>query len=232
VTMLTYKVLAALLVYPEQEVIDSLDEMAAVLDRERALPRADRRAVGELMARLRALDLMEAQADYVGLFDRSPSLSLHLFQHSHGDSRERGEAMARLVDHYRSKGMEVTASELPDFLPLFLEFLSTQPAGEARDLLAQAVDIVALVGERLAQRGSPYQAVFRAIEALAPRRADRRAIREMVATEGRDDTPEALDKSWEDAPVTFRDESGSRGGTSGCSAAAAVVARFAPSNVR
>jgi nitrate reductase delta subunit len=169
---------------------------------------------------------MDAQARYVALFDHSRSLSLHLYEHSHGESRDRGQAMVNLLNHYRSKGLDLSACELPDFLPLFLEFLSTQPADEARALLAQAVEVVALLRARLEQRGAPYGAVFRAIEALAPRQADAAMIRERVASEAPDDTPAALDRAWEEAPVTFGSDPGAA--SSGCSAASAMVARFAP----
>jgi nitrate reductase delta subunit len=224
--MLTLKVLAALLVYPEQELIDGLDEMAAIVDAEAVLPRSERRALAALMVDLRAADLMDAQARYVALFDHSRSLSLHLYEHSHGESRDRGQAMVNLLNHYRANGLEPGTTELPDFLPLFLEFLSTRPAGEARALLAQAVGVVALLRARLERRGSPYAAVFRAIEALAPQRADEAAIRATIGGEAPDDTPEALDRAWEEAPVTFRDVPGAPGAD--WSAASATVARVAP----
>jgi nitrate reductase delta subunit len=203
--MLSLKVLAALLTYPEQELIDGLDEMAAVLEAEGALPRGERRALEALMADLRGADLLDAQARYVALFDHSRSLSLYLYEHSHGESRDRGQAMVNLLNHYRANGLEPGPSELPDFLPLFLEFLSTRPAGEARALLGQAVEVVALLRARLEQRGAPYAAVFQSIEALAPCRADEAAIRATLSGEARDDTLEALDRAWEEAPVTFRD---------------------------
>jgi len=225
--MLTFKVLAALLVYPEPELIESLGEMAAILDTEGALPKAERRALEALMADLRRADLMDAQARYVALFDHARSLSLNLYEHSHGESRDRGQAMVSLLAHYRAKGLDLGTSELPDFLPLFLEFLSTQPVDEACALLGQAVGVVALLRARLEQRQAPYAAVFRAIEALAGQRADEAALRETVAGEARDDTPEALDRAWEEAPVTFRDDLGTGVG-SGCGAAAAMVARSAP----
>jgi nitrate reductase delta subunit len=225
--VLTLKVLAALLVYPEQALIDCLDEMAAILETEGALPKAERRALAALMADLRGGDLMDAQARYVALFDHTRSLSLHLYEHSHGESRDRGQAMVNLLNHYRSRGLDLRACELPDFLPLFLEFLSTQPTGEARALLAQAVEVVALLRARLEQRGAPYGAVFRAIEALAPNAADEARIRETVAGDAPDDTPAALDRAWEEAPVTFGSDPGAAV-SSGCSAASAMVARFAP----
>ncbi len=225
--MLTFKVLAALLVYPEPELIESLDEMAVVLDAERALPKAERREVEALMSDLRRADLMDAQARYVALFDQSRSLSLHLYEHSHGELRDRGQAMVNLLNHYRSKGLEPGTTELPDFLPVLLEFLSMQPADEVRALLDQATPVVALLRARLERRGSSYAAVFRAIEALAGHRADEAAIRETVMAETPDDTPEALDRAWAEAPVTFGNDP-STTASSGCGAASAMVARFAP----
>jgi nitrate reductase molybdenum cofactor assembly chaperone NarJ/NarW len=224
---LTFKVASALLVYPDEQLIASLGEMAAVLEAEGALPKAEQRGLEELIADLRTSDLMDAQARYVALFDHARSLSLHLYEHSHGESRDRGQAMVNLLSHYRNKGLELGTSELPDFLPLFLEFLSLQPADEARALLAQAIPVVALLRARLERRGSPYAAVFRAIEALAGQRADEGAIRETVKAEMPDDTPEALDRAWAEAPVTFGNDPSATAG-SGCGAASAMVARFAP----
>ena len=204
--MRTFKVLSMLLMYPDEEIVAGLDDMAAILDQEALLPPAARKGLDVLMRHLATSDLMDSQAAYVSLFDQSRSLSLHLFEHIHGDSRERGQAMADLIDHYRSFGMEVSAAELPDFLPLFLEFLSTQPLHEALSMLGEAVNILALLRSRLEKRGAPYAPVFRALEALSPVGADEEAIQEQVKGEKRDDTSAALDKSWEDAPVTFGPE--------------------------
>jgi nitrate reductase delta subunit len=226
--MLTFKVLSALLAYPEQEIIAHLGEMAAILDRDNLLSAHERDDVQAVIEELKASDLMDAQASHIALFDQSRSLSLHLFEHIHGDSRDRGQAMVDLLAHYRSKGFDPTSVELPDFLPLFLEFLSTQPLGEARDLLGEAVGIISLLRTRLEKRRSPYAAVFRAIEALAPVRADTGVLQETVAGEAADDTPEALDRTWEEAPVTFSDAAVAQATCgSGCAAAASAVARFA-----
>lgn len=231
--MLTFKVLSALLVYPEQEVIDSLDEMAAIVDRETLLPAAARADLRAFMETLKATDLMEAQANYISLFDQSRSLSLHLFEHIHGESRDRGQAMVDLLQHYRATGLDLTTVELPDYLPLFLEFLSLQPISEIQDLLGETAGIISLLRARLEKRRAPYAAVLGAIETLVPGKADSRVVRETVAGEVPDDTSEALDKTWEEAPVTFNDATmgqASRG--TGCAAAAAIVERFAPSGTR
>jgi nitrate reductase delta subunit len=226
--MMTFKVLSALLIYPEQEVVDGLDEMAAILDREKLLPGAVMTDLRALMGELGATELMEAQGRYISLFDQSRSLSLHLFEHIHGESRDRGQAMVDLLAHYRSKDLDLTTVELPDYLPLFLEFLSMQPLEDARELLGETIDIVALLRARLEKRRSAYAAVLRAIEALAPHRIDGHALRETVDGETPDDTPEALDRTWEEAPVTFNDASLEQASGGGCSAAAAIVDRFAP----
>src|SRR3546814_16402610 len=131
--MLTFKVLSALLVYPEREVIDSLEEMAAIVDREALLPAAARADLRAFMETLKATDLMETQSNYISLFDQSRSLSLHLFEHIHGESRDRGQAMVDLLQHYRANGLDLTTVDLPDYLPLFLEFLSLQQIGEIQD---------------------------------------------------------------------------------------------------
>src|SRR3546814_687960 len=157
--MLTFKVLSALLVYPEREVIDSLEEMAAIVDRDALLPAAARADLRAFMETLKATDLMETQSNYISLFDQSRSLSLHLFEHIHGESRDRGQAMVDLLQHYRATGLDLTTVELPDYLPLFLEFLSLQPIGEIQELLGETAGIISLLRARLEKRRSPYAAV-------------------------------------------------------------------------
>src|SRR3546814_5736889 len=177
--MLTFKVLAALLVYPEREVIDSLDEMAAIVDREKLLPAAARADLRAFMETLKATDLMEAQANYISLFDQSRSLSLHLFEHIHGESRDRGQAMVDLLQHYRANGLDLTTAELPDYLPLFLEFLSLQPVGGIQDLLGETAGIISLLRARLEKRRTPYAAVLGAIETLTTGKLDSRVVRDI-----------------------------------------------------
>jgi len=201
--MQTFKVLAALLVYPQPHVMEHLDEMRAIIRREGLLPPDERDGVLEFMDALEEADLLELQATYIGLFDQSRSLSLNLFEHIHGESRDRGQAMVDLLQHYHAAGMEMAVAELPDFLPLFLEFLSLRPLAEASGLLAEPIDIIGLLRARLEKRGSAYAVVFRAIEALASSRYDAGLLRDMVAEEAPDDTPEALDRAWEEVPVDF-----------------------------
>ena len=220
--MKTYKILGALLTYPEPALIGALGEMSRLLDRENALPARERTAVGNLIGVLTVGDLLSLQEQYVGQFDRTRSLSLHLFEHIHGESRDRGQAMVDLLDHYQRHGLEIDAKELPDYLPLFLEFLSAIPEHEAAALLGQVVHIVGAHGARLEKRGSPYAAVFRALGRLAAEDADDRAVQAILAADN--DEPSGakeLDAEWEEDPVTF-----GGAGTAACPQAREILGRM------
>ncbi len=201
--MKTLKVPSAPLCYPQADLQAALAEMADVLDREKLLPERERRALRAFMERLEQTDLMELQERYVATFDRGRSLSLHLFEHVHGQSRDRGQAMVDLLEIYRRHGFELDARELPDYIPLFLEYLAQRPMGEALDMLADAMHVIALLGARLAERGNDYRAVFDALAALVGEPADIEDIRRQAATEGPDQTVVNMDKIWEEEAVTF-----------------------------
>jgi nitrate reductase delta subunit len=210
----TLKVLSLLLAYPTEEIVAAAPSFSAVLDEEGLVPDGAREPLRQLAAQLAERDLYDLEERYVLLFDRTRSLSLHLFEHVHGESRDRGQAMVELKELYASNGLEMPGSELPDYLPLFLEFLSTRPLGEARGYLADVVHIASVLGERLLKRKSIYAGVFAAIEALAGAKADRQDVEELLGRP--DDDPndlEALDRVWEEEPVTF-------GGAPGPNAAA------------
>ncbi len=164
--MKTLKVLSALLCYPQPDMQAALTEMIMALDEENRLPQSQCWAVQTLMNQMRRTDLMDLQEGYIGLFDRGRALSLHLFEHLHGQSRDRGQAMVDLLETYRRHGFELSARELPDYLPLFLEYLAQRPVDEALSLLADAMPVIALIGARLAERGSDYHVVFDALAAL------------------------------------------------------------------
>lgn len=207
--MKTLKCLSALLCYPTGELRAALGEIAAVLDHEGLLSRADRAAVQRLIDDLADRDLIDAQERYVLLFDRTRSLSLHLFEHVHGESRDRGQAMVDLMAMYEDAGFEIGARELPDYLPLFLEFLSTRPQEEARELLGQTAHIIAALKERLKKRKSVYVNAFGVLEAIARGKPDSRLVRELL--EEAEDDPEdleALDRIWEEEVVTFGGNAG------------------------
>ncbi|MHB0728484.1 nitrate reductase molybdenum cofactor assembly chaperone [Roseomonas mucosa] len=220
--MLACKALAGLLLYPDESLIGALPEITAIM-READLPPTELDAILSFCDWLAAAELLDAQGEYVALFDGAPSLSLYLFGHVHGDSRERGQAMVDLVEDYRRMGLDMTADELPDFLPVFLEYASLHDPAQARVLLGEVAEVVSLLAGRLERRGTPYAAVLRAIEALGARQADREAVEARLAEGEPEDTPEALDARYEEVPVNFMEPAVA---DSACSKAAALVAQF------
>jgi nitrate reductase molybdenum cofactor assembly chaperone NarJ/NarW len=206
-TMLTYSVLSALLHYPTPELKARASEAECILRSEGLLSEEHLRGVCGFLRHLRDAEQLDLESAHVEAFDRGRSTSLHLFEHIHGDSRDRGQAMAKLLARYRAHGLELVERELPDYLPLFLEFLSTRPAPEARRHLAEVADIVELIGQRLRRRGARYAALLAAVASLSEGTLDRTAIASVAAAEQRDDTPAALDAAWQEVPVTF-DEAG------------------------
>jgi len=200
----TFKVLAALLSYPSAELQNAVPELASALDEEALLPAAVRGELAELINEIATDDLYDLQERYVLLFDRTRSLSLHLFEHVHGEGRDRGQAMIDLKAMYENGGLAIEAAELPDFAPLFLEFLSLRPRGEAYDLLGQPAHIFAALAERLRKRKSAYEAVFRALTALAAAKPKADDLSALLAEPDPDAADlAALDAAWEDEPVTF-----------------------------
>ena len=197
--MKTFKVLGLLMSYPKPEWVAHLDECETVLAQERFLPKRQLSAVLELVETLKSTDLYELQEQYVATFDRGRSHCLHLFEHIHGESRDRGQAMVNLASAYEEKGLFIDRAELPDYLPLFLEFLSLCPADEAVALLGEPIDIIATISVRLKDRKSPYAAVFDSLVALSKIKPDPDRIREVVAEGPEDASLEALDKEWEEA---------------------------------
>ncbi|MGB9130587.1 MAG: nitrate reductase molybdenum cofactor assembly chaperone [Thiobacillus sp.] len=166
--MKTFKVLSLLLMYPESDWLAALPEMEAALASEADFNGDARTRLAPLFAQLRDTSLIALQENYVATFDRNPSHSLHLFEHIHGESRDRGSAMIDLLNEYWKHDFDASAAELPDYVPLFLEFLSLLPPDEALELLGDAVHVLATVGRKLDANGSPYATAFQVLEALSP----------------------------------------------------------------
>ena len=224
----TLKILSALLSYPDDMLASASAELAQALDEECLLPGDVRPPLDALIEELGCADIYELQERYVELFDRTRSLSLHLFEHVHGQGRDRGQAMVDLMGVYERHGLTIQARELPDHLPLFLEFLSILPAGEAREFLSQIQHIVVAIKDRLRKRRSVYAAVFAALEELAsgqPRQDDLDALRDQPDDDPRDLA--ALDQAWQDEAVTFGPGSAGMVAPGGaCPAARATLARM------
>ncbi len=209
---LTFRALSALLSYPSEELCSAVPEIEEAITAEKLVPTSVLSALHPLFNDLASLDLFELQERYVELFDRSRRLSLHLFEHVHGESRDRGQAMVDLAALYARDGLELQANELPDYLPLFLEYLSTKPLGEALSLLSETVHILGALEERLVSRASPYAAVLTAIRVMAGVPLD--APGEADLSEGGVADLAALDAEWEETTVTFGPGSGAMDGCS------------------
>lgn len=200
--MKSLRVISLLMEYPTAELMEARDELKALVasmnlkgkQRDSLLAFVEQRTGG---------DLMDWQSEYDALFERGRSLSLLLFEHVHGESRDRGQAMVDLMNQYQQAGLAIDANELPDYLPLYLEFLSTQGPDNARAGLQEVEHILGLLAARLKERESNYAALFEALLHWCGDRVNIEQIREQVAGEARDDTPEALDKVWEEEAVTF-----------------------------
>ena len=153
------------------------------------------------MAELGTADLYDLQECYVDLFDRTRKLSLHLFEHVHGESRDRDQALVDLATLYERGGLSPATNELPDHLPIFLEYLATRPLDEARALLGDTGHILAALRERLEKRETPYAGVFSALLSIVS--APAAAIEDESPDPGGTSDFVALDAAWEEAAVTF-----------------------------
>jgi len=197
--MKTFKVLGLLMSYPKAEWTSHADEFGLLLQQEKFLPKKHMQAVLAFIEQLRATDIYSMQEDYCATFDRGQSHSLHLFEHIHGESRDRGQAMVNLAGAYKEKGLFIDQAELPDYIPLFLEFLSLCPVDEAVELLGEPIDIIATIAARLKERDSSYAALFAALVALSRVKPSQDKIDEVLAQGLEDNSLEALDKEWEEA---------------------------------
>ena len=198
------KIISLLLSYPEEELQQSGNLIRATLDQLSDLDASEIVGLKSLVSAISDRDIYEVQENYVLLFDRTRSLSLHLFEHVYGENRDRGQAMVDLKDMYDQAGFEIDVHEMPDYLPMFLEFLSTRSDEEARHLLGETLHIISAIRQRLQKRGSVYAAAFVALESLSGKRADEALTAEIVNR--KEDDPndlEALDRIWEEEAITF-----------------------------
>ena len=186
------RVLAALLGYPDARMRGFLPEMRAILHDEAAVSPTRRVELDALMETLGRGDPLDTEADYVELFDRGRATSLHLFEHVHGDSRDRGPAMIDLGQTYEKTGLILAEGELPDYLPAVLEFVSTQPPREAQAFLGEMSHIFNAIFGALQQRMSGYASVLGALLELAGE----------PAQPVKPAADEPLDESWAE-PLVF-----------------------------
>lgn len=168
--MSLYKILSALLEYPEQDIIDAIPEIKSLLT-EIPLQTQHRSILETFLDRLTSKSLTELQAEYVKTFDLTPEHSLHLTHHLFGDDRGRGPALIDLAEYYKEYGLRVEGNELPDYLPMILEFSAELDETEAHMFLSQTVKVLQQLAKNLEKTESPYAPLVRIIESqgrLAP----------------------------------------------------------------
>lgn len=194
--------LSLLLGYPTRDLQAVCGEIRGRLADDKLLPSDTVKRLHPLLTRLAASDIYDAQEAYVELFDRGRAHSLHLFEHVHGESRDRGQAMVDLRQRYIDAGLEPEGNELPDFLPLFLDYCSTLPERQARDTLAEPGVVLIALAARLADKGSDYAPVFALLCDIAGLEMDEEAANALPPVED-PQTLEELDAQWEEEEIRF-----------------------------
>lgn len=188
----TLRVLSHLLAYPDAELRSHLPELRQALRDDGAIRSSRMAEINRLIDSMETASGLDTEAEYVEIFDRGRGTSLHLFEHVHGDSRDRGPAMIDLGKTYEAAGLYLAPGELPDYLPTLLEFVSTQPPREARDFLGEMTHILNALFSALLVRKSAYASIVGALIELAGGTAERVDV-----------TPDApIDDSWAE-PVVF-----------------------------
>jgi nitrate reductase delta subunit len=196
------KVLSVLMDYPNAQFYEHQADIKSCIEASSAST-ANKQGLLAFVDQRATQNLLDWQEDYDTLFERGRSLGLWLFEHVHGESRDRGQAMVDLTAKYREAGLHISEHQLPDYIPMFLEFLSTQGEDSAGEWLRDVEHILALLQCRLERRGSDYSVMFATLLALAKSKVDLEVLRTQVAAEKRDDSKKAIDKEWQEEEVTF-----------------------------
>jgi len=205
--MKTFQLLGLLLTYPSEPLQEATGSFTELFESEDLLTKSQLRSLQPLLDDYTNGDLISLQEQYVSTFDRGRNHCLHLFEHIHGESRDRGVAMVDMKEMYASKGLDISSNELPDYLPLFLEYLSFCELDEAIELLADAIDVIATIGTHLEKSDSPYTCVFNVLESLPKIKVDKKKVALAVKNAPKDpETFEELDKEWEETPAFDNDE--------------------------
>lgn len=198
----TLRALSALIAYPGEELQANIGSVREAVYAEAVLPGSSLQCLDPLFQAFASEDLLDIQSRYCELFDSSRSRSLHIFEHVHGDGRDRGKALIDLGEAYLAAGFMMEPTELPDFIPVFLEFLSVLPGEQAREWLSQPAHVFAALEERLGGRQSPYAAVFHCLLELSVRAPSREDLGSLADFQD-PSTPAEIDQAWEDAPINF-----------------------------
>jgi nitrate reductase delta subunit len=177
-----FKLASVLLQYPTAALFDGLDQLDAVAAA--AGHRAARQAFGRFLAWLRATPPDQVAQHYVATFDLRRRCALYLTYYRFGDTRRRGMAMLEFKAAYRAAGFEPSDAELPDYLPMVLDFAALTPRGEA--LLRRHRADLELLRHALHEAGTPYADVAEAVCAELPRlsRRDVVLVRKALLSDG------------------------------------------------
>lgn len=168
----TYKALSLLLDYPSEALQQSLSSLYDRLCLEAYLDLDSLNDIREFILYVQSLSLTEWQEQYVTLFDYAKGTNLYLFDHVYGSSRERGQAMVDLKNMYQESGFLSCDDELPDYLPLFLEFAAIQSSNtDAERLLTEVVHVLENMEKAITRQQTPYTHVISTIHRLAQRAA-------------------------------------------------------------
>ena len=197
------KILSLMMDYPTSDLQTHNSELEEEINSADGISATDKLNLIKFLHYFRDGDLMDVQENYDSIFERGRSTSLLLFEHVHGESRDRGQAMVDLMALYEKAGYEISVRELPDHLPLYLEFLSTRPKQEIVDGIDDVAHIIGILAERLKQRNSVYHHCFDVLLHVASVSVNEEHLETLVASEKRDDTMEEIDKVWEEEMVTF-----------------------------
>lgn len=224
--MRTLKILGFLMTYPQDHHKEVLDECVQFLKDEQWISPKALNGINLFSQHIKDHCLLDLQEEYVSFFDRTPSLSLHLFEHVHGDSRDRGQALADLLKVYEDAGLIISTEETPDYLPIFAEYASTLSHKEASETIGNIVDILSAIAERLKNRDSVYVHVLNALVETASRLPNRKIVEEFLKkSSGNALSPTEIDKEWEEQ-FAFENTAQTTGTEGGCPKAEEMLARM------
>ncbi len=224
--MRTLKILGFLLTYPSIHHKHAINECRTFLRQEGLLKKGHLKRIMAVLDTIENQDLLDLQEAYVDLFDRTPSLSLHLFEHVHGDSRERGQAMVDLSELYAEKGLNIGTHETPDYLPMFLEYVSLLDAQHVKENLGSIVNILSALAQRLQNRGSLYAGVLQALIDIPTKTPNAKIVKASIQKDsGRPLHMGEIDEAWKEQ-FAFENSSQTVGNAGACPQAQQMLTRM------
>ncbi|HFL8824138.1 MAG TPA: nitrate reductase molybdenum cofactor assembly chaperone [Candidatus Azoamicus sp. OHIO1] len=199
----TYKIFSTLLSYPSNEFKECISSIIPILKEENLLSEDCIDKLAVFIDYINCSNLLDLQENYVSIFDRQKRFSLYLFEHIHGDARERGMAMVDLKNLYKASDFDIDSNiELPDYIPVFLEYLSLMPKEKSSILLGEIINIIAVIGRRLQLFNSLYYIIFDLLEYLSNFKSDKKIIDGVILDRLNDKIDcSKVDEEWEEPKV-------------------------------